>query len=92
MTALDKARMVGTVDQVNRAAQYTVPEPRELLRAVNEAWSKIRTLENGLTQRDAKIAELRNRLRRVQYVNVALTSIVTALAVKGLEVIFQAIR
>jgi hypothetical protein len=87
-----KARVVGTYNQVNRAAQYTVADPRELLRAVNEAWTKIRNLDKELSKKDAAIAELRNKLKRSQIVNVTLTSIITALAFKGLEFLFQAMR
>ena len=90
MGILEKARVVGTYNADNRAAQYTTPEPRELLRAVNEAWPKIRVLEKELLKRDSAIAALREKLRRSQFVNVTLTSIITALAVKGLEFLFQA--
>lgn len=89
---LARARNVGTYNALNRAAQYSNAEPREVLRAVNEAWTKIRALENSLTQRDAKIAELRSKLRRFQLVNVTLTAIITSLAFKGLELLFQALR
>ena len=92
MSILDRARVIGTYNQVNRAAQYTREDPRELLRAVNEAWTKIRTLEKELGKKDAAIAELREKLRRSQIVNVTLTSIITALAFKGLEYLFQFVR
>lgn len=92
MAAIDKARVVGTYNALNRAAQYTTADPRELLRAVNEAWTKIRTLEKELAKKDAVLAELNARLRRSQIVNTTLTAIITALAFKGLEVLFQAIR
>jgi len=92
MSILDKARVIGTYNQVNRAAQYTREDPRELLRAVNEAWTKIRTLEKENGKKDAAIAELHDKLRRSQIVNVTLTSIITALAFKGLEYLFQVMR
>ena len=92
MGILEKARVVGTYNADNRAAQYTTPEPRELLRAVNEAWTKIRVLEKELLKRDSAIAALREKLRRSQFVNVTLTSIITALAFRGLEFLFQAMR
>lgn len=90
MGAIEKARVVGTYNADNRAAQYTTPEPRELLRAVNEAWTKIRVLEKERMADSAIIADLRNKLNHSQIVNVTLTSIITALAVKGLEFLFQA--
>jgi septal ring factor EnvC (AmiA/AmiB activator) len=92
MSILDKARVIGTYNQINRAAQYTREDPRELLRAVNEAWTKIRTLEKELGKKDAAIAELRDKLRRSQIVNVTLTSIITGLAFKGIELLFQLLR
>ena len=87
-----KARVIGTYNQVNRAAQYTVADPLELLRAVNEAWTKIRSLEKELGKKDLAIADLRDRLKRSQLVNNTLTAIVTALAFKGLEYLFQVMR
>lgn len=87
-----KAKAIGTYNLLDRSRQYTREDPRELLRAVNEAWSKIRKLENEGTRKDADLAQLREKLRRMQYVNVALTSIITALAFKGLEFLFAAFR
>jgi hypothetical protein len=87
-----KAKAIGTYNVLDRSKQYTREDPRELLRAVNEAWTKIRTLEKESTKKDAAIAELRSKLRRVQIANVALTSIITALAMQGLKFLFQALR
>jgi hypothetical protein len=92
MTPMEKAKRAGTLNAIDRSKQYDEADPRILLRAVNESWSKIRNLENANTHKDSEIAQLRAKLRRVQYVNVAMTSIITALAMKGLEVIFQALR
>lgn len=92
MTPLDKAKKVGTLNAIDRSKQYDEADPRALLHAVNEAWTKIRNCEKSLNAKDSEIAQLRAKLRKVHYVNVTLTSIITALAVKGLEVIFQAIR
>lgn len=39
-----------------------------------------------------EIAELHRKLRRLQIANTALTAIITALAFKGLEIVFQALR
>ena len=87
-----KAKVIGTYNALDRSKQYTREDPRELLRAVNEAWTKIRKLETELVKRDTSIAELQNKLRRANVVNVTLTSIVTTLAFKGLEFLFSYIR
>ena len=39
-----------------------------------------------------EIAELQRKLRRAQIVNTTLTAIITALAMKGMEILFQALR
>lgn len=92
MTDLAKAKIIGTYNALDRSRQYTREDPRELLRAVNEAWTKIRKMENELIRRDSMIADLRDKLRRSQIVNITLTSIITALAVKGLELLVQVLR
>lgn len=92
MTPIEKAHQCGTYNAVNRARQYDEADPRQLLRAVNEAWAKIRNCEKELAKRDLAIAELQNKLARLQFVNIALTAIVTSLAWKGLEYLFQALR
>jgi len=84
-------RRIGTYNQIDRSRQYTRADGPELLRSLNEAWSKIRTCERELTKRDTAIAELREKLKKSQIVNVALTSIITALAVKGLEFLIKAL-
>lgn len=88
---LAKAKVIGTYNVLDRSKQYTREDPRELLRAVNEAWTKIRSLERELVKRDTSIAQLQDKLRRVQIVNMTLTSIITALAVKGLEFLARAL-
>ena len=92
MNPIIRARELGTLDAIDRSKQYDEPDPREVLRAVNEAWAKIRRCENELTKKDAAIAELRQKLKNSHVVNSVLTAIITALAVKGLEVLFEALR
>jgi hypothetical protein len=92
MTALDKARERGTLNLFDRSAQYDDVRQIDLLRSLNESWSRLRRLEAMGVQKDAAIAELRNKLKRYQIVNTTLTAIITALAFKGLEVLFQALR
>jgi hypothetical protein len=92
MTPIEKAMRLGTLNALDRSKQYDETDPRALLRAVNEAWTKIRNCEKQLTAKDSEIAELHARLQRVHYVNVALTAIITALAMKGLEFLLQALQ
>jgi hypothetical protein len=87
-----QAKLAGTFNALDRSRQYRRDEPRELLRAVNEAWTKIRKLENEGTRKDAEIAKLYNKLRRSNFVNVTLTAIITSLAMKGLELLIQSWR
>jgi hypothetical protein len=90
MMPLDKARRLGTYNQLDRSRQYQDISEIELKRAVNEAWSKIRLLESEGTKKDTAIAELSHKLRRAQGLNIALTAIITVLAEKGLEFLFNA--
>ncbi|MGH9505253.1 MAG: hypothetical protein ACRD20_20560 [Terriglobales bacterium] len=89
---IDKARQCGTLNLLDRSKQYEDSRQIDQLRSLNEAWSKIRLLESAGIKKDAAMADLREKLRKYKYVNTALTAIITALAFKGLEVLFQAIR
>ena len=89
--AVERAKEVGTLNQFDRSRQYTRPDNPELLRSLNEAWTKIRLLENGRRQ-DARIIDgLQGRLKRYKVVNIALTSILTGLAWEGLKLIVPAL-
>ena len=92
MTALEKARQCGTLNHFDRSRQYDDARQIDLLQSLNESWSRLRRLEAAGIQKDAAISELRNKLKRSQIVNTTLTAIITALAFKGLEVLFQALR
>jgi hypothetical protein len=89
--AVERAKEVGTLNQVDRSRQYTRPENPELLRSLNEAWTKIRLLENGRRQDGRIIDALQGRLKRYKVVNIALTSILTGLAWEGLKLIVPAL-
>lgn len=91
MTIPDPQKL-GTYNQIDRSRQYTRADGPELLRSLNEAWSRIRGCQQELAKKDLAIADLRNKLNRSQVANVVLTSIVTALAVKGLEFLIQTWR
>ncbi len=73
MTPTEKAKALGTYGALDRSKQYAETSPRELLRAVNEAWAKIRTCEKTLCQRDAEIAALKQKLERSKTINALLT-------------------
>lgn len=62
MTIPDPKR-IGTYNQIDRSKQYTRADNPELLRSLNEAWSKIRTLEAANVRKDAAMAELRAQRR-----------------------------
>jgi len=87
MTPIEKAKQLGTFDKVDRTPQYQEPEPRELLRAVNEAWTKIRTCEKELSKKDLAIAQLTAKLNRANRRNIVLTSIITGLCWEGLKAV-----
>jgi hypothetical protein len=87
-----QAKIAGTYNALDRSRQYRREEPREILRAVNEAWTKIRKLENEGIRKDAEIAKLYEKLRRSNFVNVALTAIITSLASIGLEYLIRGVK
>lgn len=75
-------QVLGTYNQVDRSRQYTRADNDELLRSLNEAWSKIRLLEAGRAKDAVIIAGLHQNLRRkwVGYVVAALISAGVAVA------------
>ena len=90
--AIRFAHAVGTYNAVDRSRQYENPDNHELLRAVNDAWSKIRLLENSATQKDLAILNLERRVSRYKIANIALTSIVTGLAWEGVKALVAYLR
>ena len=90
--ATQKAKEVGTYDQVDRSRQYSDASQIDLLRSLNDAWSRIRILQTENSKKDLAISQLHNKLKRSQTVNIALTAIITTLAWKGMEVLFASFR
>ncbi|HZW05376.1 MAG TPA: hypothetical protein VFF58_00580 [Candidatus Nitrosotalea sp.] len=92
MTPIERAKRLGTFNAIDRSKQYAETDGRELLRAVNEAWTKIRHCEKRIAEKDADIARLRDQISRYKIINIALTSIVTALAWEGLKALITLLR
>jgi hypothetical protein len=92
MTAIERAREVGTLNAADRSLQYTKVSNGELLRAVNEAWTKIRTCEKQLQAKEQDIANLRKLLTRYRWMNIALTSIITGLAWEGIKALVTILK
>lgn len=84
MTFPDPKR-IGTYNQIDRSKQYTRADNGELLRSLNEAWSKIRSLEATNLRKDAVIAELHSKVRRYRTGYTVFVSIITGLAWEGLR-------
>jgi len=84
-------KLSGTWNAIDRSKQYTRADNGELLRSLNEAWSKIRKMENSLIKKDVEIGVLRGKIQRTKIVNIALTSIVTGLAWEGLKFVLPLI-
>jgi hypothetical protein len=79
------AILAGTVDAIDRSRQYQEPNPKDMLRAINEGWAKTRENEKAIRQKDIQIAELKKKFCFCKIKNVALISIISGLALKGLE-------
>lgn len=91
MTPIEKAVKAGTLGQVDRSRQYQEMTSAELVKAINDAWTKIRHCEQALKDRDKTIAELQRRLGiyRVKY--TAVVAIVTGLAWEGVKYLVGAL-
>lgn len=76
MDAITKAHAVGTFNAIDRSKQYANPDHAEMLRALNEAWSKIRRIETLSDEKDVTIRDLKDqlgkKLRRNRLWNTAL--------------------
>jgi len=80
-----EAIRAGTVGLINRSAQYLRADGAELLRSLNEAWSKIRLLEHDNRRKDIELGLLRGALERYRWINITLTAIITTLAWEGVK-------
>jgi hypothetical protein len=85
VTAVEHSKVLGTYQAEDRSKQYTRADNAELLRAVNEAWNKIRNCEKFLNKKDLEIADLRKRLKHYRVAYTILVSIITGLAWEGLK-------
>jgi hypothetical protein len=85
LTAIEKAKQLGTYNAIDRSRQYERITDAERDRAVNEAWAKIRTCEKKIENKEADIKHLREQLSKHRIVNVTLTAIITVLASEGLK-------
>lgn len=73
----------GTLHQPDRSRQYVDPDPKELLRSQNDAWLRIRLLEKSNGEKDAAILQLERRVAWYRTKNIALTAIITGMALEG---------
>lgn len=99
MTAIERAKSLGTFDADDRSEQYPLLDQKLVHKAINECWTKVHQLEAENRRKDKEIAALRedNRnlhrsVRRYRVVNIALTSIITALAWEGLKALITFFR
>ena len=79
-----QAHRVGTVNQVDRSRQYTRTDNIELLRSLNEAWAKIRTLESARAQ-DGKIIDALHKRLGSKWKGILVTALISA----GTAVLFE---
>ncbi len=79
------ALRVGTANKIDRSNQYTRADANELLRSLNTAWTKIRTLEVASLNKDAKIIDLQAKVRRYRVGYTTLIAIITGLCWEGVR-------
>lgn len=87
MTAIERAKAIGTYNQVDRSKQYQAASHAELVEQVNEAWSKIRRCEHALKDRDKQIEVLIDKVRVYKLKYTAVVAVITGLAWEGLKVL-----
>lgn len=80
-----QAVKVGTINAIDRSRQYTRADNPELLRSLNEAWAKIRLVEQDNRRKDVALGLLHARVARYRGSVILLTSIVSGLAWEGLK-------
>lgn len=77
--AIEHAKKVGTLNELDRSKQYTEPDPHRMLGELNGAWKEIRTHDKALMAKDARIADLGRQLQRSRLVNSVLTLVLLAI-------------
>jgi hypothetical protein len=85
VSAVEKAKEIGTYGADDRSAQYPLLDQKLVRKAINECWTKVHQLETAGKQKDLQIAELRQKVKRYRWANIALTSVITGLAWEGLK-------
>ena len=83
--AIEHAKACGTLNALDRSKQYTEMDNVRLVRAVNDAWTKIRICERSILAKEQDIKLLRAQIRRYRVKNMALTAVLTGLAWEGLK-------
>lgn len=82
------AILAGTIGAQDRSRQYKAAHsPEELLRAVNEAWAKIRANEAAIASKEEQIADLNRRITVCNVKNAALISVLTGLSWEGVKAV-----
>lgn len=79
---------LGTFNAIDRSKQYTRADNEELLRSLNEAWTKVRTLEALDREKDKAIADLRidkRKLFKLLAASIGGASLVTVLLMEFLK-------
>lgn len=79
------AAKLGTVNLLDRSRQYTRTDTGELLRSLNQAWTKIRLVEQESRKKDLAIHELHQRIASYRAGMIALTSVITGLCWEGVR-------
>jgi len=74
------ALQCGTLDRLDRSRQYPLDDHRKIVEAVNKSFQKDR-------EKEKKISELEEKLKRSNIENIVLTSIVTGLALEGIRIV-----
>lgn len=80
-----KAKVIGTYNQVDRTKQYTRADNEELLRSLNQAWTKIRSLEAASLKKDIVIEQQSRRIGRYRVGYTTLIAIITGVCWEGVK-------